>query len=57
VVLDATVAAGHEVAGVLDDSTDAPQGSERPILGGPNEWRGHLDACDALVVAMTQNDP
>jgi len=55
VILDAAVAAGHEVATVLDDSTTAATVSDRPVLGTPDAWPAHVEACDAFVVAMAQN--
>ncbi len=55
VILDAAQAAGHEVVAVLDDSATEPTVSDRPVLGGPDAWPDHIEACDAFVVAMAQN--
>lgn len=56
VILDAAVAAGHDVVGVLDDTANQPTVSERPVLGGPDSWPAHVEACEAFLVAMAQNN-
>ncbi|MEZ4503241.1 MAG: NeuD/PglB/VioB family sugar acetyltransferase [Dehalococcoidia bacterium] len=50
VIMDACLAAGLTVTGVLDDSTEGPDQNGVPVLGVPDAWREHPEA--SFVVAM-----